>query len=169
MLVSPWILAVAPAIDLADPPPWPPPPKAIGASRLTAAAGIGLTDDIGWEIDIGAAASGYLVAINSNRTKTASTVWSQLTVTHYMPAESEMIDGRYWTGPFIKGAIGTEIIGRYGMDPGALQRGDFSVGLRSEAELGISAGFGLGWAVVHDSRQHTWTQGMQLYGELMWR
>jgi hypothetical protein len=169
MMVTPWLVAFAPVIDLADPPPRPPPPKALAASRLSAAAGIGLTDDIGWEIDLGVIASGYLVAITPERSYTTGTVWTQLQATHYMPAESEMISDRYWIGPFIRGGLGTEISGRYGLDPGALQRADFSLGLRGDAELGISAAFGLGWAVVHDTRQQSWTQGMQLYGELMWR
>ena len=169
MASTPWLVAFAPIVDLAAPPPMPPPPQAMASSRLAGAAGIGLTDDIGWEIDLGVVASGYLVALGPKRSTTASTVWSQFQVTHYMPAESEMFAGRYWTGPFIRGGVGAEIMGRHGLSPGSLQRADFSVGLRADAELGITAAFGLGWAVVHDSPQRQWTQGMQLYGELMWR
>jgi hypothetical protein len=169
MLLTPWLVAALPLIDLADPPPRAVPPKPIGASRLTLGTGIGLTDDIGLEFDIGLMGTGYLVAWPDQRTETASTLWTQVQATHYMPADSEMMASRYWTGPFIRGSIGTELYGRHGWAPGSLKRADFSVGLRSDAHPGITGALGLGWAVVRDSPVPAWHQGMQFFLELMWR
>jgi len=169
MFVLPWLSLTAPVVDLADPPPRPAatPPK--GASRLELATGLSLVDDIGWEFDLGVVGAGYMVASKADETSTSHTVWTKLQATHYMPAESEMVAERFWKGPLIRGSIGTEIIGRHGLDPGSLTRYDFSCGLRGEAQPGITAAFGLGWAVVHDIQQVKLTHGFQAWVELMLR
>jgi len=128
-----------------------------------------MADDIGWELDVGLIGAGYLVAQSDDSIGTSHTVWTRVQATHYMPAESEMIADRVWMGPLIRGSIGTEILGRSGVQPGALYRYDFSVGLRGEARPGITGAFGLGWAVVHDAEASAIHHGCQLWGELMFR
>jgi hypothetical protein len=128
-----------------------------------------MTDDIGWELDLGLIGAGYLVAGADSSISTSHTLWTRVQATHYMPAESEMVADRVWIGPLIRGSIGTEILGRYGFQPGALYRYDFSVGLRGEAIPGVTGAFGLGWAVVHDAEANAIHHGCQLWGELMFR
>ncbi len=169
MFILPWLSLTAPVLDLADPPPRPPPPKPAGASRLELAAGLSLVDDIGWEFDLGIVGAGYVVALPNEEVTPSYTAWTRLQATHYMPAESEMIAERFWTGPLMRGSIGTELIGRHGFAPGSLARYDFSVGLRGEIQPGVSGAFGLGWGVVHDMRDVDITHGFQAWGELMFR
>lgn len=168
MFVVPVLAVLAPVVDLADPPPVRSTRAPSGASRLALSAGVGLTDDIGWEFDLTAVASGYLVQ-RQQTASTASTVWTQLQATHYLPAESEMVADRFWIGPFVRGAAGTEIAGRHGFSPGALQRIDASVGLRGEADLGASAAVGIGWSVVHDTPESDWMHGMHVLVDVQWR
>ena len=168
MFVVPVLSVFAPVVDLADPPPVRSTRAPSGASRLALSAGVGLTDDIGWEFDLTAVASGYLVQ-HHETVSTASTIWTQLQATHYLPAESEMVADRFWIGPLVRGAVGAEIVGRHGVSPGALQRIDASVGLRGEAELGASAAIGIGWSVVHDSPEEDWNQGMHVLVDVQWR
>ena len=168
MFVVPVVSLLAPVIDLADPPPVRSTRSPSGASRLALSAGVGLTDDIGWEVDLTAVASGYLVQ-RQEAVSTASTIWTQLQATHYLPADSEMVADRFWIGPFVRGAVGAEVMGRHGVAPGSLQRVDASVGLRGEADVGASAAIGIGWSVVHDSPQKDWTQGMHVLVDLQWR
>ena len=168
MFFSPFLSVFAPVADLADPPPIIAPSQPTGASRIAIHTGVGLSDDIGWEIDLGVVGSAYLFQ-RGQQTETASTVWTQLQATHYMPAESEMVADRYWVGPFARGSIGAEMIGRHGVAPGALRRLDAAVGLRGEAELGASAAIGIGWSVIHDEPRSRWTQGMHIVVDLVWR
>ena len=168
MFVVPVLSVFAPVVDLADPPPVNSTRAPNGASRLALSAGMGLTDDIGWELDLTAVASGYLVQ-REESVSTASTIWTQLQATHYLPAESEMVADRFWIGPFVRGTLGTEMMGRHGIAPGALQRIDASVGLRGEADLGATAALGIGWSVVHDSPRKQWTQGMHVLVDVQWR
>lgn len=169
MFVLPWLSLTAPVVDLADPPPRPTPVRPKGASRLELATGLSLVDDIGWEFDLGIVGAGYMVAVTKDETETSHTLWTRLQATHYMPADSEMVAERFWKGPLIRGSISTEILGRYGLEPGALTRYDFSCGLRGEAAPGTTAAFGLGWAVVHDLEQSDITHGFQAWVELMLR
>jgi hypothetical protein len=136
---------------------------------LELGVGVGLSDDIGWELDLGLIGAGYLLAWPDEHVSTSHTVWSRVQATHYMPADSEMIAERFWIGPLIRGSIATELVGRYGTAPGTMFRYDFSVGLRGEASPGVTGGFGLGWAVIHDARQAKIHHGSQLWGELMFR
>ncbi len=168
MFLSPFFSVFAPVVDLADPPPVIADRQPTGSSRIAVTAGVGLTDDIGWEIDLGTVASAYLTQ-RGQQMETASTLWSQLQVTHYMPAESEMVHDRFWIGPFARGTAGTELIGRHGVAPGTLRRIDAAVGLRGEAELGASAAIGIGWSVIHDAPRDQWTQGMHILIDLLWR
>ena len=133
------------------------------------ATGLSLVDVIGWEFDLVLVGAGYMVAINNDESTTSHTLWTRLQATHYMPAESEMVAERFWKGPLIRGSISSEIFGRYGLEPGALTRYDFSCGLRGEAGPGITAAFGLGWGVVHDVKQSHVTHGFQAWVELMLR
>lgn len=169
MFLTPWLTLTAPVVDLADPPPRPTPPQPAGASRIEVGAGIGLVDDIGWELDLGLVGAGYVVIWKDESVTTSHTLWTRLQATHYMPADSEMMMDRFWIGPLIRGSVGTEIIGRYGTQPGSLVRYDFSVGLRGNVQPGISAAFGLGWAVIHDIHQSEVHHGCQLWGEVMFR
>ena len=169
MHLTPWLTLMAPVIDLGDPPPRQTPPKPAGASRIELGAGIGITDDIGWELDLGIITAGYLLMWPNEHVSTSHTLWTRVQATHYMPAESEMVADRFWLGPLIRGSVGTEIIGRYGTQPGAMFRYDFSVGLRGEAIPGITGAFGLGWAVIHDTKAPKIHHGCQLWGEVMFR
>jgi len=169
VFLTPWLTLTAPIVDLADPPPRQTPPKPAGASRIEIGAGVGLTDDIGWEIDLGVVGAGYVIIWPDEHVSTSHTLWTRAQATHYMPADSEMMVDRFWIGPLIRGSIGTELYGRYGLKPGSMYRYDFSVGLRGEARPGVTGAFGLGWAVIHDAQQPAIHHGCQLWGEIMFR
>ncbi len=169
MVLAPFFLLSLPIVDLADPPPRPPPPTPMGASKMEARTGLGIATDDGIELDLYGAATGYIVAFSETERRTFSTTWTGLSATYYTPADSEMIAGRYWIGPMIRGGISTEIHGRYGLRPGALRRVDFDLGYRFDMETSISGAVSIGWGVVHDSIASDWRQGMRLVADFSFR
>ena len=169
MVISPFLLLSLPVVDLADPPPRPAPPIPMGASKLEARTGVGLSLDDGIEVDLYASGTGYVVAWSEHKRETLGTAWSGFTVTYYTPADSEMIAERYWIGPMIRGGLSTEIFGRYGLQPGALKRFDFDLGYRFDMETSVSGAVSIGWGVVHDHISSDWKQGMRLIVDFSFR
>ena len=169
MIVSPFLVLGLPVVDLADPPPRPAPPMPIGASKMELRTGLGLVTDGGLEIDLHATGTGYVVAWSETERDSFGTTWTGLQVTYYTPADAEMMADRYWIGPLVRGGLSTELFGRHGFKPGALQRIDFDLGYRFHMENSISGAVGLGWGVVHDHVINDWYQGMKLLVEFSFR
>ena len=169
MVLAPFLILGLPVVDLADPPPRPTPPMPMGASKADLRTGLGLATDGGLEIDLHATATGYIVAWSQTEFERMSTAWTGASVTYYTPADAEMMAERYWIGPLVRGAVGTEIYGRYGLSPGSLQRVDADLGYRFDMEPSITGAIGLGWGVVHDSIEPSWRHGMRLWIEFSLR
>jgi hypothetical protein len=169
MVLAPFVILALPVADMADPPPRPTPPTPMGASKAEVRSGVGLVTDDGIEIDLHATGTGYMVAWSKNRFERMGTVWTGATVTYYTPADSEMMADRYWIGPMIRGSIGTEIFGRYGLKPGALQRMDADLGYRFDMDHSITGAIAIGLGVVHDDVSKSWTQGLRLSVEFTLR
>ena len=169
MVLTPFLLLSLPIVDLADPPPRPPPPTPTGASKLEMRTGLGVATDDGVEIDVYGSGTGYVVAWSERERETFATAWAGLNVTYYTPADSEMIAGRYWIGPMIRGGASTEIYGRYGLQPGALKRIDFDLGYRFDMETSVSGAVSIGWGVVQNSVTNDWRQGMRLVADFSFR
>ena len=169
MVLTPFFLVSLPIVDLADPPPRPAPPIPMGASKLEMRTGLGFATDDGVELDLYGAATGYMVAWSETERETFSTAWTGLTATYYTPADSEMIAGRYWIGPMIRGGLSMEVYGRYGVKPASLRRIDFDLGYRFDMETSVSGAVSIGWGVVHDSVAPAWQQGMRLVADFAFR
>lgn len=166
MLLAPFVTLALPVLDLADPPPIQVPPMPAGASRIELSSGLGVVSDMGWEFDLAVVGAGYLLAWPDRSVEPRGTLWTRTSATYYTVNGAEMVDDRFWLGPFVRADLGSEIMGRYGFSPGSLIRVGTDLGFRFETTPLMSGAIGLGYGVIRDFQQPRTYYGMKVQLDL---
>jgi hypothetical protein len=161
-VLGPFIALALPLLDAADPPPLATPPMPAGASRAELHAGVSQAFLSGLELDLAVVGAGYLVAWSDGGITPTATLGPQASLRFFTAADSDLVADRYWVGPFMGTALGTELIGRHGTTPLALGRAQFDVGLRFETSAWTAGEFTLGYGVVHDRVASSLHHGLKI-------
>lgn len=160
---GPFLALLLPALDAADPPPLATPPMPAGAMRAEVQTGYFIAHDYGWELEATVVGAGYLVGWPDESVTQRGTLWARMANTWFVYKDSVIEADRYWLGPFLRGEVGTELIGRYkGEGIATLNRANFDVGYRFGFGAPGFGAVGFGYGLTHDRVNEALNHGVRI-------